>query len=227
MSGSTLVLSFRCVEKTFLSGQSTIHALKNVSLDIAPGETVALVGPSGSGKSTLLSLGAGLELSDKGSVILDGIDLSSLSEDERSVLRNRAIGFVYQNFQLLPTFTALENVTLPLELLGGERYSTIQHRARAVLEEVGLSERFDHYPAQLSGGEQQRVAIARALITNPRLVLADEPTGNLDRSNAQIVLKLMRQLSSEHGAAVVLVTHDDEVAASMGRSVKLRDGELV
>jgi predicted ABC-type transport system involved in lysophospholipase L1 biosynthesis ATPase subunit len=114
-----------------------------------------------------------------------------------------------------------------LELLGGERYSTIQHRARAVLEEVGLSERFDHYPAQLSGGEQQRVAIARALITNPRLVLADEPTGNLDRSNAQIVLKLMRQLSSEHGAAVVLVTHDDEVAASMGRSVKLRDGELV
>lgn len=226
MSGSGYVLSFDCVKKSFSSGQSDILAVKDVSLQIAPGETVALVGPSGSGKSTLLSLGAGLELPDKGTVVLDGVDLSSLDEDGRSTLRNRVLGFVYQNFQLLPTFTALENVTLPLELLGGERYATIRRRALAALEEVGLSARADHYPAQLSGGEQQRVAVARALVTNPKLVLADEPTGNLDRANAQVVLRLMRELSSRHGASVVLVTHDEEVAATMGRRVQLRDGAL-
>jgi putative ABC transport system ATP-binding protein len=226
MSASDYVLSFDCIGKTFSSGRSDVHALKNVSLRIAPGETVALVGPSGSGKSTLLSLGAGLELPDTGAVVLNGVDLSTLDEDSRSALRNRVLGFVYQNFQLLPTFTALENVTLPLELLGGERYSTIRHRASAALEEVGLSARADHYPAQLSGGEQQRVAVARALVTNPKLVLADEPTGNLDRANAQIVLRLMCELSSRHGAAIVLVTHDEEVAATMGRRVLLRDGAL-
>lgn len=226
MSGSDYVLSFNCVRKSFSSGHSDIHAVKDVSLQIAPGETVALVGPSGSGKSTLLSLGAGLELPDEGTVVLDGIDLSSLNEDDRSALRNRVLGFVYQNFQLLQTFTALENVTLPLELLGGEPYSTIRHRALAALEEVGLSARAEHYPAQLSGGEQQRVAVARALVTNPKLVLADEPTGNLDRANAQIVLRLMRELSARHGASIVLVTHDEEVAATMGRRVHLRDGAL-
>ncbi len=226
MSGCDYVLSFNSVGKSFRSGQSDIQALKNVSLQIAAGETVALVGPSGSGKSTLLSLGAGLELPDTGTIVLDGNELSSLNEDDRSILRNRVIGFVYQNFQLLPTFTALENVALPLEILGGARFSSIRRRALSALEEVGLSARIDHYPAQLSGGEQQRVAVARALVTHPKLILADEPTGNLDRANTQTVLSLMRELSSRHGASVVLVTHDEEVAATMGRKVQLRDGIL-
>jgi putative ABC transport system ATP-binding protein len=220
-------LTFHSVHKTFGSGHVRVEALRGVSFAVGAGETVALVGPSGSGKSTLLSLGAGLELADEGSVVLDDVDLRTLNEDGRAHLRNKTVGFVYQNFQLLPAFTALENVTLPAELLGGDSYARIRDRAKDLLDSVGLSERVEHYPSQLSGGEQQRVAIARALVTTPKLILADEPTGNLDRVNAEVVLRLMRDLSLQHGTAVVLVTHDDEVAEAMSRKIKLRDGVLV
>lgn len=203
------------------SGPLTI--LDGVDFSIAAGEAFAIVGASGSGKSTLLSLLAGLDQASRGRVWLDGVDLGSLDEDGRAALRAEKVGFVFQNFQLLPALTALENVMLPLELRGDR---DAQGPTRQVLEQVGLGARLEHYPRQLSGGEQQRVAIARAFVTRPRLLFADEPTGNLDTSTGQQVVELLFRLNAEAGTTLVLVTHDERLAARCARQLRLAAGRV-
>lgn len=198
--------------------------LDEVSFDIAPGETVAVVGASGSGKSTLLGLLAGLDLPTSGRVLLDGVDLGGLNEDGRARLRGRLLGFVFQSFQLLPGLTALENVMLPLEL-AGERAA--RAKAQELLTAVGLADRMGHYPNQLSGGEQQRVAIARAFAPRPRLLLADEPTGNLDSSTGSRVIEMLFELNAARGTTLVLVTHDPSLAQRCQRSLQLDAGKLM
>jgi putative ABC transport system ATP-binding protein len=198
--------------------------LDGVSFTIAAGEAVAVVGASGSGKSTLLSLLAGLDTPSTGTVTLDGVVLSRLDEDGRARLRGAKVGFVFQSFQLLPALTALENVMLPLELRGDR---DAQAPARRILERVGLGERLGHYPRQLSGGEQQRVALARAFVTEPDLLFADEPTGNLDTETGRAVMDLLFELNSQHGTTLVLVTHDERLAARCGRILRLSAGKLV
>src|SRR5690606_25018895 len=190
---------------------------------VEPGETVAIVGPSGSGKTTLLSLCAGLDAPSSGTVRLAGEDLSKLDEDGRARVRNQFTGFVFQTFQLIPTLTAIENVMVPLELRGQRG---IEPAARRLLEEVGLSERLHHYPAQLSGGEQQRVAIARAFINQPRILFADEPTGNLDTETGHVVIESLFRLNAAARTALVLVTHDAELTGRAGRVIRLRGGEV-
>lgn len=204
------------------SGDLTI--LEGVSFAIGAGERVAIVGASGSGKSTLLSLLAGLDLPSRGDVELAGQSLAGLDEDARARLRGERVGFVFQSFQLLPSLTALENVMLPLELRGDARAG---EQARAVLAEVGLGQRLDHYPRQLSGGEQQRVALARAFVTRPQLLFADEPTGNLDTHTGEAVVELLFRLNAEAGTTLVLVTHDDGLAARCDRILRLDAGRLV
>jgi len=203
------------------SGPLTI--LDGVDFSIAAGEAFAIVGASGSGKSTLLSLLAGLDQASHGRVWLDGIDLGALDEDGRAALRAEKVGFVFQNFQLLPALTALENVMLPLELRGD---GDAEGPARQVLEQVGLGARLGHYPRQLSGGEQQRVAIARAFVTRPRLLFADEPTGNLDTATGQQVVELLFRLNAEAGTTLVLVTHDERLAARCTRQLRLAAGRV-
>lgn len=203
------------------SGPLTI--LADVGFSIAAGEAFAIVGASGSGKSTLLSLLAGLDVASTGRVRLGGADLGALDEDGRAALRAEKVGFVFQNFQLLPALTALENVMLPLELRG-ERDA--EAPARKVLEQVGLGERMTHYPRQLSGGEQQRVAIARAFVTRPALLFADEPTGNLDTTTGQQIIELLFRLNAEAGTTLVLVTHDERLAARCGRQLRLAGGRV-
>ncbi len=203
------------------SGPLTI--LADVGFSIAAGEAFAIVGASGSGKSTLLSLLAGLDVASTGRVRLGGADLGALDEDGRAALRAEKVGFVFQNFQLLPALTALENVMLPLELRG-ERDA--EGPARKVLEQVGLAERMTHYPRQLSGGEQQRVAIARAFVTRPALLFADEPTGNLDTTTGQQIIELLFRLNAEAGTTLVLVTHDERLAARCGRQLRLAGGRV-
>jgi putative ABC transport system ATP-binding protein len=198
--------------------------LRDVAFAIAPGETVAVVGASGSGKSTLLSLLAGLDVPSSGRVLLDGDPLSTLDEDGRARVRGEKVGFVFQNFQLLPSLTALENVMLPLELRGD---ADAEAPARAILERVGLGERLGHYPRQLSGGEQQRVALARAFVTRPGLLFADEPTGNLDTRTGAAIIELLFELNEQAGTTLVLVTHDDALAARCGRRIRLDAGRLV
>jgi putative ABC transport system ATP-binding protein len=212
------------LQKTYRSGGHPLSAVRNVSFRVAPGETVAIVGPSGSGKTTLLGLLAGLDRPTGGRVVLDGTDLGTLSEDARARMRRERIGFVFQSFQLISSLTALENVRVPLDL-AGKRDGT--ERARALLEQVGLGERTGHLPVQLSGGEQQRVALARAFVHRPRVLFADEPTGNLDGAAGAGILELLRELNREQGATVVMVTHDLELAAAAGRSIRLRDGRVV
>jgi putative ABC transport system ATP-binding protein len=204
------------------SGELVI--LRDVAFAIAPGETVAIVGASGSGKSTLLSLLAGLDVPSSGRVLLDGQALSSLDEDGRARLRGEKVGFVFQNFQLLPSLTALENVMLPLELRGD---ADAESPARAILQRTGLGERLAHYPRQLSGGEQQRVALARAFVTRPGLLFADEPTGNLDTRTGAAIIELLFELNRQAGTTLVLVTHDDALAARCGRRLRLDAGRLV
>jgi putative ABC transport system ATP-binding protein len=204
------------------SGELVI--LRDVAFAIAPGETVAVVGASGSGKSTLLSLLAGLDVPSAGRVLLDGQALSSLDEDGRARLRGEKVGFVFQNFQLLPSLTALENVMLPLELRGD---ADAESPARAILQRTGLGERLAHYPRQLSGGEQQRVALARAFVTRPGLLFADEPTGNLDTRTGAAIIELLFELNEQAGTTLVLVTHDDALAARCGRRLRLDAGRLV
>jgi len=204
------------------SGELVI--LDDVSFDIAPGDTVAIVGASGSGKSTLLSLLAGLDTPSSGRVVLDGETLSTLDEDGRARVRGEKVGFVFQNFQLLPSLTALENVMLPLELRGDR---DVDAPARGILEKVGLGERLDHYPRQLSGGEQQRVALARAFVTRPSLLFADEPTGNLDTHTGQAIIELLFELNAQAGTTLVLVTHDEHLASRCGRLLRLDSGRLV
>jgi len=204
-------------------GAARVHILKGVSLDIPKGEAVGLVGPSGSGKSTLLMTMAGLERPDSGRVIVDGTDLSGLDEDGLARFRGRRIGIVFQSFHLVPTMTALENVALPLELAG---QADAFGRAETELAAVGLSDRMHHYPAQLSGGEQQRVAIARAIVPNPAILVADEPTGNLDETTGQSIIDLLFGLKRDRGATLVLVTHDLNLAHLCDRTIRLRSGRV-
>ena len=197
--------------------------LEDVGFTVAAGETVAVVGPSGSGKSTLLSLLAGLDAPSSGTVGIDGSPLSTLDEDGRARVRAAKVGFVFQNFQLLPSLTALENVMLPLELRGD---ADAEGPARAILARVGLGERLGHYPRQLSGGEQQRVAVARAFVTGPSLLFADEPTGNLDTATGQAIIELLFALNQDAGTTLVLVTHDGNLARRCGRTLRIEGGRL-
>lgn len=205
--------------------QGNVTALRGISLQIQPGEFVALMGPSGSGKSTLLHLFGALDRPTQGRVELNGTDLSTMSENSRADWRNRSVGFVFQMFNLVPTLTALENVELPM-LFSGVSREARRARARGLLEKVGLGERLHHKPSELSGGEQQRVAIARALANDPQIILADEPTGNLDSESGRQILELLKQLSAE-GKTILLVTHNPEAAAYAQRIIKLRDGRCV
>jgi putative ABC transport system ATP-binding protein len=213
------------VVKRYGRGETAVRAVAGVSLAVAPREFVAIVGPSGSGKSTLLHLMAGLDLPDAGDVFIGGQSLAALSDDAVTVLRRRQIGIVFQFFNLLPMLTAEENVALPL-VLDGERLRAARPRARAMLERVGLGHRARHRPDQLSGGEMQRVAIARALVTEPLVLLADEPTGNLDSHTGEEILALVRAMAERHGQAVVMVTHDARAAARAQRVLAMRDGRV-
>jgi putative ABC transport system ATP-binding protein len=215
----------RCesLTRTFLSGGHELPVLKSITLDVPDGSFVAILGPSGSGKSTLLGLLAGLDRPTTGRVWLDGVELGALSEDERARLRGEKVGFVFQSFHLIPTLTARENIQVPLELRGLEA----QARADELLGRVGLTGRGHHYPAQLSGGEQQRVALARAFSHRPRVLFADEPTGNLDAATGARVIELMSELNREVGTTLVLVTHDQSLASRAGRIVRLHDGALL
>lgn len=209
------------------SADDALVILHDIELCIQRGESVAIVGPSGSGKSTLLGLMAGLDVPTCGTIYLDGQNILPLNEDERAALRSEKMGFVFQSFQLLPSFTALENVMLPLELQdNGRSYVDARDQAERLLAQVGLSERVQHYPSQLSGGEQQRVAIARAFVTQPSLLFADEPTGNLDTHTGQQVIDFMFELNREHGTTLVLVTHDHALASRCERVLELQDGQF-
>lgn len=222
------MISVEALRKSLRTGSTTVDILKGIDFAIAPGEFVAIMGASGSGKSTLLGLLAGLDNPTSGDVRLNGIAISYLPEDKLAQLRGRTIGFVFQSYQLIPTLTALENVLLPYELNdeSGDSKAGLE-RARQLLVSVGLSSRMDHYPVQLSGGEQQRVALARAFILRPPIVLADEPTGNLDTANGQHILELLLSLNSQEGTTLVLVTHDPALAAHASRRIVLRDGLVV
>jgi putative ABC transport system ATP-binding protein len=218
------ILAANDLTRSYRTGERDRVVLQRVSFAIHSGETAAIVGPSGSGKSTLLALCAGLDVPSSGRVELAGFDLATLDEDERAALRLSAVGFVFQSFRLIPTLTALENVMVPRELLGR---SDATSEARRLLESVGLGDRVDHYPSQLSGGEQQRVAIARAFVNEPRILFADEPTGNLDTRTGTSVIDHLFTLNRERGTTLMLVTHDENLARRTGRTLTLHGGELV
>ncbi len=223
-SEATSVLEAHKLSKQVSSPEGTLTILSDVSFTIAAGESVAVVGPSGAGKSTLLALLAGLDLPSTGHVVLNGSNLSRLDEDGRAVLRAESVGFVFQSFHLVPSLSALENVMLPLELAG---QSNARAAALEIIEKVGLDERWSHYPAQLSGGEKQRVAIARAFATEPAVLFADEPTGNLDSRTGATIMQLMFELNRESSTTLVLVTHDQALAARCDRILSLDVGKLV
>ena len=218
------VLHSQSLSRTYRSGGRDLTVLKDITFSLEPGGFLAILGPSGSGKTTLLGLLAGLDRPSAGSVYLDGQELGSLTEDERARLRGEKIGFVFQAFQLIPTLTAQENIQVPLELRGDARASA---RARELLERVGLSGRGHHYTAQLSGGEQQRVALARGFSSRPRVLFADEPTGNLDAATGATIIDLMVELNRDLGTTLVLVTHDLDLAARARRTIRLADGRVV
>ena len=216
------------LEQTYVSGSRRLTVLKDINLTIEPRGFVAIVGPSGSGKTTLLGLLAGLDVASAGTVSLDGVDLFQLTEDERAKFRAENVGFVFQSFQLIPTLTARENVMVPLELRGGDHNGAeVDDRVTDLLTRVGLADRLDHYPAQLSGGEQQRVALARAFANRPKILFADEPTGNLDASTGHTIIDLMVELNQDGQTTLVLVTHDPELAARAHRIVRLSGGAIV
>ncbi len=218
------ILRVQQLTKSYTTGAGRLTVLKDISFELPPAATCAILGPSGSGKTTLLGLCAGLDRPTSGSVLLNGEPLAEMSEDERARMRNAHVGFVFQNFQLIPTLTALENVTVPMELRGDR---TARALGLELLRNVGLGERVDHYPTQLSGGEQQRVALARAFINRPKILFADEPTGNLDAETSSGIIEIMLELNRSAGTALVLVTHDPEVAALTQRTIRLRSGEMV
>ncbi|HKY07913.1 MAG TPA: ABC transporter ATP-binding protein [Candidatus Binatia bacterium] len=218
------ILSVEHLSKVFKSGDHIVNVLSDVSFAIEEGSTCAIEGPSGSGKTTLIAICAGLERPSEGSVALAGSALESASEEELSRLRNQSVGFIFQSFQLLPSLTALENVMVPAEIRG-ENHA--RSRAGDLLKQVGLDGRLDHYPVQLSGGEQQRVAIARAFMNHPRILFADEPTGNLDADTAREIIKLIFDLNATRGTTLLLVTHDRELSRQAGRTIRLRGGKLV
>ena len=218
------MIQLRDVSKTVTSGSEPLTILHPLSIDVARGRFLAIVGPSGSGKSTLLGLIAGLDSPTSGEVVIDGVNITRLGEDALARLRGEKIGFVFQFFHLIPSLTAFENVSVPMEIAA---VPDARRRAQALLEEVGLTGRAHHYPSQLSGGEQQRVALARALANNPPIVLADEPTGNLDSSNGRHIMELVRNIHRTRGTTVVLVTHDLELAALADSRLVLRDGRVV
>ncbi|MCG6951166.1 MAG: ABC transporter ATP-binding protein [Betaproteobacteria bacterium] len=224
MIETTTVLEARGIGKTVKSGDRDLVILRDIDLAVTQGDAVAVIGASGSGKSTLLAILAGLDQPSTGQVRIDGADLSALDEDARAELRGRAVGFVFQSFQLLPALTALENVMLPLEIAGDP---AAEDAARAMLERVGLAERLQHYPKHLSGGEQQRVALARAFVVRPKLLLADEPTGSLDAESGAGVIQLIFDLNRESGTTLVMVTHDESLAQRCKRIVRLAAGRIV
>jgi putative ABC transport system ATP-binding protein len=217
------ILNIANLGKTYNSAGKTLTVLDNINFSVSAGSTNAIVGPSGSGKTTLLGLCAGLDRSTTGIVELNGINLGDLNEDKRAQVRNQFVGFIFQNFQLLPTLTALENVMVPLELRGEKN---IKARSMDLLDKVGLTDRGHHYPAQLSGGEQQRVSLARAFSNQPKILFADEPTGNLDAETSEKVVKLIFDLNREAGTTLVLVTHDLELAAKTQRIIRIKGGKL-
>jgi putative ABC transport system ATP-binding protein len=218
------MLIAREVTKEYMSGEQKIAVLRDVSFTIQQGDFVAIVGPSGSGKTTLLGLLAGLDTPTRGTVVLDDSDLTRLSENDRARLRGEKVGFVFQSFQLIPTLTAQENVQVPLELRGT---AGAAERARELIDRVGLTGRGHHFPTQLSGGEQQRVAIARAFANSPKILFADEPTGNLDNATGHRIFELLQSVNSEGGSTIVLVTHDISLASRAARMIRLLDGAVV
>jgi putative ABC transport system ATP-binding protein len=218
-----IILEARNINRFYQVGTEKLHVLKDVSFAIEKGSTVAIVGPSGSGKSTCLGIAAGLDIPSSGEMLLCGRSLQNMTEDERAALRGARVGFIFQSFQLLSTLTALENVMVPMELQG-KTGKDVETRARQLLDEVGLSARLDHYPSQLSGGEQQRVAIARAFINNPEILFADEPTGNLDTETGRHIEASLREMNRIHGTTLVLVTHDTELAGRMQQTIRLKGG---
>jgi putative ABC transport system ATP-binding protein len=219
-----IILEVKEVSKTYESAGHTLTVLDNINFSVEAGSTISIVGPSGSGKTTLLGLCAGLDRASAGSVELNHIKLESLTEDKRALVRNQYVGFIFQNFQLLPTLTALENVMVPLELRG---IKNIRNQAMELLDKVGLADRSHHYPVQLSGGEQQRVSLARAFSNKPRILFADEPTGNLDAENSEKIESLLFDLNKEAGTTLVVVTHNLELAAKTGRIIKMKGGKLI
>ncbi|MBE8723085.1 ABC transporter ATP-binding protein [Sphingobacterium pedocola] len=221
---SSNILQLNQVSKNYRIGTANLSVLRDISFDIEEGATVSIVGPSGSGKTTLLGLCAGLDHCSEGTIILNGISLNELNEDQLAQVRNAHVGFVFQNFQLLPTLTALENVLVPMELRG---MKNMKNKAMDLLDKVGLSARIDHYPSQLSGGEQQRVSLARAFANSPKILFADEPTGNLDAETGLLVENLLFQLNEELGTTLVIVTHDMELAAKTQRIIPIKGGTIV
>lgn len=218
------ILNIRNVSKIYQSAGRELTVLDQINFTIEAGSTVAITGPSGSGKTTLLGLCAGLDRASHGTVELKGIALEKLNEDERAAVRNQYVGFIFQNFQLLPTLTTLENVMVPLELRGAKN---IKAQAMELLEKVGLADRSHHYPIQLSGGEQQRVSLARAFSNQPAILFADEPTGNLDAETSEKVIKLLFDLNKDFGTTLVIVTHDLELAARTSRTIKIKGGVII
>ncbi|MUU77066.1 ABC transporter ATP-binding protein [Winogradskyella endarachnes] len=218
------ILKISGLEKTYSSGNKQLTVLHNISFEVEKGQTFSIVGPSGSGKTTLLGLCAGLDQPNSGNVELCGEDLGDLNEDQRAQLRNKNVGFIFQNFQLLPTLTALENVSVPLELQGNKEAVA---KSKQLLEKVGLANRYHHYPSQLSGGEQQRVALARAFVNAPSILFADEPTGNLDEETGEKVIQLLFELNKEAGTTLVIITHDLDLANRTQQILRLKGGQIL
>ncbi|REE25941.1 putative ABC transport system ATP-binding protein [Winogradskyella pacifica] len=218
------ILKINGLEKTYSSGNKQLTVLQNISFNVEKGQTFSIVGPSGSGKTTLLGLCAGLDQPNSGTIELCGQDLNTLNEDQRAQLRNKNVGFIFQNFQLLPTLTALENVSVPLELQGSK---DAVKNSLALLEKVGLADRVHHYPSQLSGGEQQRVALARAFANAPSILFADEPTGNLDEETGEKVIQLLFDLNKEAGTTLVIITHDLDLAYRTQQILRLKGGKIL
>ena len=218
------ILQLKNVSKTYQSAGRTLTVLDQISFSLDAGSSLAIVGPSGSGKTTLLGIAAGLDRSTSGTVELNGVTLNNLNEDQRAQVRNQYVGFIFQNFQLLPTLTALENIMVPLELRGEKK---IKPRALELLDKVGLSDRGHHYPSQLSGGEQQRISLARAFSNNPQILFADEPTGNLDDETSEKIVDLIFNLNQQMGTTLIMVTHNLELAHKTNRIIKLKGGRMV